>query len=173
MNVYSYKCLQYEGISIDYLINQHGFESLFQDYNCILFPSLDFGSIAYSLLDVILNLSSKEESEERQLTLKPLTKIILDSSKPIFQEIVQSFYVSDIIFSAYRFGHDQELYFDLIFGFSLLIMIFTELQLSSIFCELEYFLNIEDKPDILNHILCTFLARYKPEYIYKVIKENN
>ncbi len=167
---YSYQYLSSEWISIDCLIEWHGFEILFQDYNCILFNSGYF-CLAYSLFYRILNISSREESEEIQLILKPLTEIIIDIYKPIYIGIEKPFYTTNVMFSSYLFSRDTYLYFDLIFGFSLLIMIFIELNIDSMLSELEDLFNEEYKPDIFNYIIYTFLARYAFQYIDKVQDE--
>ena len=77
----SYEYLKHELISVDYFIECHGFESLFQDYDCRLF-FIFYRSLAYGLISRILKLSSKEESEEILVILTPLTEITNGTATP-------------------------------------------------------------------------------------------
>ncbi|MDJ0660872.1 MAG: NACHT domain-containing protein [Crocosphaera sp.] len=172
-------------VSVDDFIKWHGFEGLFQDYNYVLFPSYYTSSIAYYLVTIILNVSLREDTQKIQSILESLTEIILYRSKPICKLIKSSVFSSEFIFDSYKLYRDTDIYFNLIFGFSILIMIFMEwdtyVQLNSeeviegypsIFSFLDFSEDEEENiPDILNYILYTFLARYEPQYIDKVQDE--
>ncbi|CCQ60297.1 hypothetical protein [Crocosphaera watsonii] len=178
---YTYNYLRYEWISIDYLINQHRFEGLFEYYPYILFPNTYICSIGEDLLTGILISNSPEEMQEYKSFMNSFAEIIMITEKPIFNNQKQFLLISSLL-DDYYLGRDKDIFFDSLFTFSLLIMIFTEFETylefvsEAVISDFSFLFELfdfaeyegENKPDIFNHILYTFIARYEPQYMDKV-----
>ena len=181
---YTYNYLRYEWISIDYLINQHRFEGLFENYPYILFPNTYICSIGEDLLTGILISNSPEEMQEYKSFMNSFAEIIMITEKPIFNNQKQFLLISSLL-DDYYLGRDKDIFFDSLFTFSLLIMIFTEFETylefvsEAVISDFSFLFELfdfaeyegENKPDIFNHILYTFIARYEPQYMDKVQNE--
>ena len=170
----TYKCLFNQTVSINELIEWNGFKVIFEDYSYTLFPSTSRLSMGLGIIMKILNLTLRQGTENLQTFIKPLENQILINDKPILQQNIDSNLSSNLLFNTYKIRENKNLYFDFIFCFSLLIMIFLELDQSPLLHKLTKFSKKSgnsEKPDILNYILYTFLARYEPQYIDKVQDE--
>ncbi|CCQ67655.1 hypothetical protein CWATWH0402_3834 [Crocosphaera watsonii WH 0402] len=106
------------------------------------------------------------------------------TEKPIFNNQKQFLLISSLL-DDYYLGRDKDIFFDSLFTFSLLIMIFTEFETylefvsEAVISDFSFLFELfdfaeyegENKPDIFNHILYTFIARYEPQYMDKVQNE--
>ena len=172
-------------ISIDELIEWHGVESLLIDYEFQLCFSYGYYSIILAILSEFIYIASDNSNdlEAVKSLLKILVRQLISHPKPIFQneERENLKNSSNSLFHCWTSDKNKDLDFDVIFEFSVLMMILLELENTSdnefiynnLFHDLLNFSMsaYHGHPDIFNEILYTFLARFDSQYINKVQDE--